>query len=116
MLITYGSDLDTAEGICLEAARKVTADLIAESGQEPFIRRELADSGVRIRLRYQVNATERQRISSEIIGEVIRRFNKEPKVEFCYPHTEIVYRSQPNGAVRLDGPQAPGVESTPRSS
>lgn len=113
--ITYGSDLDTAEQICLEAARRVTADTIAESGQEPFIRRELADSGIRIRLRYQAYATERQRISSDMVGEIVRRFNKEPKVEFCYPHTEIIYKAQPEGGA-LDGPKGARLESPPRST
>lgn len=92
VLITYESDCDRGESIVLDAARQVTAEIISETGKEPFVRRELADSGIRIRLRYQGVATERQRISSDIVGIIIREFNKTDKVEFAYPHTEVVHR------------------------
>ena len=45
-----------------------------------------------MRLRYQTLAMERQRISSEIVRRIIRSFNESDKVEFAYPHTEILYR------------------------
>jgi len=92
VLITYESDCDAAERISLDAARQVTGDIIRETGKEPFVRRELADSGIRIRLRYNTFATERQRISSDIVGLIIRGFAANDKVEFAYPHTEVVHR------------------------
>ncbi len=92
VLITYESDYDEAEKILLAAAADVTADIVKETGQQPFIRSELADSGIRMRLRYQTMATERQRISSEIVRILIREFNKTESVEFCYPHQEILHR------------------------
>ena len=94
ILITYDSDFHEAARIAIQAAREVTGEIIRDTGQDPFIRAELADSGVRIRLRYQALSMERQRISSDIVCVLIREFNKNPYVEFCYPHTEILYRQK----------------------
>ena len=90
--ITYESDWDTAERILLDAARQVTKDIIEETGQEPFIRNEFFDAGVLIRLRYQSIPAERQRISSEIVKIVFHEFGKTEKVQFCYPHSEVIYQ------------------------
>jgi small-conductance mechanosensitive channel len=90
--ITYESDLDEAQAICLRAAREVTDEIVKETGQEPFTRVELIDWGLRLRLRYQTMATDRQRISSEIVQIVFREFAGNDRVEFCYPHTEILHR------------------------
>ncbi len=92
VMITYESDFDEAERILLQAAREVTRDIINDIGQKPFIRSELADNGIRIRLRYQTLATDRQRISSEIVRIIIREFSQNERVEFCYPHMELLYR------------------------
>ena len=91
VLITFESDFDRATEILLQSARKVTADIIAETGAEPFTRNEIADSGVRVRVRYQAIGNDRQRISSEIVTEIIRAFNTEPSVSFCYPHLSIYH-------------------------
>jgi len=99
VLITYESEFDEAERILIAAAHEVTRDIIQETGQEPFIRSELADSGIRMRLRYQTLATERQRISSDIVTRLIREFNKNDRVEFCYPHTEVLYRPKEEGKI-----------------
>jgi small-conductance mechanosensitive channel len=92
VLITYESDLEEAERLCIEAAAEVTAQIIGTTGKEPFSRAELADSGIRIRVRYQTLATERQRISNDIVHGIVRRFNETKLVEFAYPHTEVLYR------------------------
>jgi len=90
VLVTFGSDLDEATRILLAAARHVTSDIIQETGEEPFMRAELADSGLRIRLRYQALAVDRQRISSEICQIVFREFAQSDSVEFAYPHTKVL--------------------------
>jgi len=107
VLITYESDFTRAGEILLAAARAVTADIIAETSVEPFLRSELGESGVRIRLRYQALAMERQRITSEIVAILIREFNKDPSVEFCYPHTEVIHRPKPPAPAPSAGGQAP---------
>ena len=54
--ITYPSDFDEAERIFIAAAKEVTADIISNSGQEPFVRAELFDSGIMVRLRGNTHA------------------------------------------------------------
>ena len=102
VLITYDSDVDLAEEILVRCAREVTQQIMEATDSEPFIRRELAESGIRLRLRYQAAAMDRQRLTSQIIQGILRAFNREPRVEFCYPHTEIVYR--PKDAGSADSP------------
>ena len=89
--ITFDSDVDTAEKILLDAAINETEKIIKETKKEPYIREEIADSGIRVRLRYQTLPMERQKISGKIVKKVIQDINKTKKVKFCYPHTQIVY-------------------------
>ena len=92
VLITYESNLDHAEQIMLDAAREVTAEIIKDTGQEPFTRMELADSGLRVRVRFQTIATDRQRITSDIVRILFREIRAAEDVEFAYPHSEILHR------------------------
>ena len=92
--LTFQSDFDEAERIFLDAARQVTGEIIRETGQEPFIRAELFESGILVRLRYQTMAKERQRITSDIVRVIIREFKKNPRVEFCYPHVNLYHSPQ----------------------
>ena len=109
VMISYDSDVNEAEQICLQSAAQVTADVIEKAGQQPFARVELADSGVKISLRYQTLATERQRISSEIVRLVIAKFNESDRVEFAYPHTEVLYRPKTDTpSLSLDAPPPEG--------
>ena len=90
--VTYDSDWDEAERILIAAARTVMADTIAQTGEEPFIRAELFDAGVLIRLRYKTTPTDRQKNSSDIVKIVFHEFTKSDKVRFCYPHSEVIYQ------------------------
>lgn len=104
---TYQSDLDEAERILIQAAQDVTSDIVQVSGEAPFIRAELFDSGVHVRLRYQTVAKERQRISSDIVRRVLREFRRNPRVEFAYPHMDMKHeprQSPPN--LDADSPSA----------
>ncbi|MCC7264370.1 MAG: mechanosensitive ion channel family protein [Candidatus Latescibacteria bacterium] len=89
--LTFGSDYDEAEKILIAAAAQVTGDIIRDSKQEPFVRAELFESGILMRLRYQTLAKDRQRITSDIVRVLIREFGRNPKVEFCYPHLDIYH-------------------------
>ena len=62
--------------------------------QEPFTREEFTDWGIRIRVRYHAIATERQRVSSDIVDLIFEKFKRCDKLRFCYPHSEIIYRPQ----------------------
>ncbi|MBI1930832.1 mechanosensitive ion channel family protein [Candidatus Poribacteria bacterium] len=90
--VTYDSDWDEVERILIAAARTVMADTIAKTGEEPFIRAELFDAGVLIRLRYKTTPTDRQKNSSDIVKIVFHEFTKSDKVRFCYPHSEVIYQ------------------------
>ena len=91
--VPFEADIDLAKTILLDAARKVTKDIIEQTKAEPFLRCEFYDAGVLIRLRYQAIPAERQRISSEIVDIIQHEFKANyPKVRFGYPHSVIQYR------------------------
>ncbi len=90
--ITFDSDWAEAERILIESAKVVTADVIEKTNEEPFIRAELFDAGVLMRLRYKVDPPRRQEISTYIVKEIFREFWANTKVEFCYPKSEITYQ------------------------
>jgi small-conductance mechanosensitive channel len=89
--ITYTSDLHRAEAIVLKAAQEETADIIAETKKEPYVRISLVDSGVDVRLRYQTNATSRSKIASAIQSRIFDAFRTDYTVTFAFPHMQIVY-------------------------
>lgn len=90
--VSYDSDYQLAIQTLIDCARKVTGEIIAETG-EPFVRSEFFDSGVMMRLRYQSIAVERQRLSSEIVGEIVRAFGCSDRLGFAYPHAAIEYKT-----------------------
>jgi small-conductance mechanosensitive channel len=89
--ITFESDWDEAERILINAAKEVTADIIKETGEQPFIRAELFDAGVFMRLRYKTRPSERPKNVSDMVKLIFHEFAKNDKVEFCYPHSEVYY-------------------------
>jgi len=91
--LTFDSDYELARKIMLGAAREVTADIIAESGQEPFIRSEFFDAGVLVRVRYQSIPVKRQELSSQIVEKILAGFKAHyPAVKYCYPQSLVRYR------------------------
>jgi len=89
--ITFESNWQEAEHILLSAARQVTEAVINEIGEEPFIRAELFDAGVMMRLRYKTRPTNRAESLSNIVKIIFHEFAKNDTVEFCYAHTEVIY-------------------------
>jgi len=71
--IPIGSNLEAAEKVFVESAKEVTADIIAKTGQEPYVRGESYSTGVTMRLRYMTNATDRPRIAYEINKRIFSR-------------------------------------------
>ena len=91
--LTFDSDFEMAEQICLQAARAVTPEIIKDSGFEPNIRCELFESGVLIRLRYQTQPSDRQRLSSDITRKILADFKANyDRIKFCYPHSVVRYQ------------------------
>jgi len=94
VFITFESDLDMAILICEESARKVTKDFKDKMPTQPYVRTWFSGSGIDIKTRYYIKASERIRISSEITQEIFRRFKQEKDIEIAYPHTEVVLRQK----------------------
>ncbi len=83
--ITFDSDWDEAERILLKAAREVTYDIIEETGVQPYIRSDLYDYGVYMRLRYMTLAVDRPRIVHEITKRIIKYIQESKKVDLAIP-------------------------------
>jgi len=84
--LTYDSDWDVGEKILLDAAREVTGDIIRQTGKEPYIRADIYDYGVYMRLRYMTPAWDRPRMAHEILKRVFREFQRNPRVDFAIPY------------------------------
>lgn len=46
--VTFSSDWDAVESILINAAQEVTYEIIRETKQEPYVRSDMYDYGVRI--------------------------------------------------------------------
>ena len=104
--LTFDSDWDIAEKILLDAARKVTGDIIRQTGKEPYIRSDIYDYGVYMRLRYMTPAWERPRMAHEILKEIFREFQRNPRVDFAIPYVYSYRKSMESGAHTVTGPEA----------
>ncbi len=103
--ITYDSDWDTAEQTLLDAAREVTADVIKETGSEPYIRSDMWDYGILMRLRYMTMAKDRPRITHEIVRHIFKALQLNPRVDIAMPFV-YSFRKGTDGVMRgsLPGP------------
>lgn len=84
--ITYDSRLDEAERILLEAANKVTGDIIAATGIQPYIRSDFWEYGMLLRLRYQTKVKDRARLAYEINKQIMQSVKKTPSVDLAIPY------------------------------
>lgn len=96
--VTYDSDWEEAERILREAAQEATADAIAETGEEPYIRAEFFPSGVFMRLRYRVAPTDRQRVWSEITRKASQKLEENDKVFYCFSKSDVLVNFRPRGS------------------
>lgn len=83
--ITYDSDMKEAERILLHAATDVTADIIAATGSDPYIRSDFWDYGLLLRLRYQTKVKDRALITYEIIKRIMVAIHDTPSVDLAIP-------------------------------
>ena len=94
VMVTYDSDVDKAEAALIQAVHETAGEAVKATGHEPFVRIEFADSGVRMRIRYQTIGTRRQEMASKVTRKIIALLKSEPEVEIAYPHTEIIYNKK----------------------
>ena len=103
--ITFQSDWTEAERVLVSAAQAVTADVIQKTKEEPFIRAELFDAGVMMRLRYKTRPVDRAKSLSEIVKIIFHEFAKNDTVEFCYAHSEVIYSWKDQSALSVNSPE-----------
>lgn len=84
--ITYDSNWKTAESILLSAAKEITGDIIQATGIQPYIRSDLYDYGVYLRLRYQTRVKDRAEIAYLINERIFEGFQNNPTVDFAIPY------------------------------
>jgi small-conductance mechanosensitive channel len=84
--ITYDTNWDIAEDILLSAAREVTGEIIGKTGQEPYVRADMYDYGIYMRLRYMTSATDRPRITYQITKLIFQGFQEDAQVDFAIPY------------------------------
>lgn len=83
--VTYDSDMNQAERIMLDAARTVTKDIIKATGVDPYIRSDLYDYGLYLRLRFQTAVQDRPKIAYEINKLILEEVQKTPRVDLAIP-------------------------------
>lgn len=89
--VTFQSDWEEAEKILVDAAIQVTANTVQVLGVKPFIRVQLFEAGLLMRLRYNTTPEGYEQDAHNIVKIVHKKFNESKKVEFCYPHSEVLY-------------------------
>jgi small-conductance mechanosensitive channel len=99
--VTYDTDWDEAEGILLGAARAVTGEIIAQTGQDPYVRADMYDYGIYMRLRFMTGATDRPRIAYEITKRIFQDFQHSASVDFAIPYV-YSFRKGVQTAARFD--------------
>lgn len=98
--ITYDSDWETAERVLLRSAEEVTKDIILATGVRPYIRSDLYDYGVYLRLRYQTIVKNRAEIGYKITKKIFQEIQCTPSVDLAIPFV-YSYRA---GADKRDEP------------
>ncbi|MBN1377027.1 mechanosensitive ion channel family protein [Candidatus Woesearchaeota archaeon] len=92
--VTYESNMDKAINIALKAAKKHTTSFIEKSNKEPYVRTYFEPYGMRVSVRYLVDAKRLQEFSSLITKEIYDRIKETKDVEIAYPHTEILFKDK----------------------
>ena len=90
--VSYDSDYKLAERTLIDCAQEVTQEIVEDTGSAPEVRAEFFDSGVRMRLRYQSVAVDRQKISTAIVAKIVEAFSTSDQLGFAYPHSAIEYK------------------------
>lgn len=95
--ITYDSDWQKAEEILLHAAREVTHNIIQATHTQPYIRSDLYDYGIYLRLRYQTQVNRRAEIAYLLSKRICEDIQRTRAVDLAIPYV-YSYRA---GAERL---------------
>lgn len=106
--ITYDSDWEEAERILISAATEVTEDIIVTTGTKPYIRSDIYDYGVYLRLRYQTRVNDRVEIAYKITKNIFMDIQRTPSVDLAIPY---IYSYRAALEKRDDdGPRPAGIQ------
>lgn len=113
LLVTFESDWEKAEQIMLRIAevdfekrkesiverlRKVRKQyLLRYNFISPKVYVTIADSGVKLSLRYMVSARKRRTMDDEFARQILRQFTKEPSIALAYPTMRLFRNSEAAG-------------------
>lgn len=100
--ITYDSNWERAEKILLQAAWAITQETINATGEHPYIRSELYDYGVYLRLRYQTRVKDRAETAYRIEKRIFEEIQQDPLVDIAIPYV-YSYRAVMEGKVEVFG-------------
>lgn len=84
--ITYDSNWDVAEGIIIRAAEVITKDIVEATGLKPYVRADLYDYGVYLRLRYQTRVKDRAEIAYILTKRIFKEIQNTPSVDLAIPY------------------------------
>jgi small-conductance mechanosensitive channel len=104
--ITYDSNWEKAEEILTDAAIELTKDIIAITGMQPYIRSDMYDYGVNMRLRYQTPAKDRAEMSYKISKRIFEEIQRTPTVDLAIP---FVYSARAGARELNERPPAPAA-------
>ncbi len=94
--ITYESNLEKAEDIAIKAVEKIMEPFFdkfpRKISREPYTRLKFMDSSMELSVRYQVPASNRNMIRTDVTREIFNQIAKAKDVEIAYPHTEVILR------------------------
>jgi small-conductance mechanosensitive channel len=99
--ITYDTNWEVAETILLSAAEEVTREIIAQTHQEPYVRADMYDYGIYMRLRYMTSATNRPQITYQITKRIFQEFQHNAQVDFAIPYI-YSFRKGVQASARFD--------------
>ena len=109
--ITYDSDWEEAERILISAATEMTGDVIAATGNKPYVRSDVYDYGIYLRLRYQTRAKERvetsYRIQKRVFEGVRRTHSVDMAIPFVYSYRAVLDRKESDAASAAMAAQPP---------
>jgi len=89
-LVTYESDLEKSKEICLKAGLNFLDPEMRDKKELPYIRVFQQDSGIHVKVRYNVRPSKRIETLSNIHNEIITNINKTQDVNIAYPHIQVV--------------------------
>ena len=106
--ITYESDWKKAEKLIFEATDEIVGEEMRKLAElwktrprqfaktkiqyAPIIRMSFLDSGIKIKVRYLVNAAEWAEVKTKIVRNILEKLHEADDVEIAYPHMEVIYR------------------------